>query len=402
MTSVLDEIEKIAGWEDLPLRAVGVKVSESGFPNLESLSVFLDSGVVPRSSREDNHNQLGESLEKYQRVLPKDLVFNKLRTWQGGFGISDYEGIVSPAYIVVRLNTEVIYPKFLGYLLKSEHYLAELTRLSKWMPPSQFDISWESLRDLSLRVPTIKKQQIISDYLDDKIGKIDELIHVKNKQIELLQELEISYITGLYSSQNLIPIKHYCINGGQYGLNVEASEYSSSGTRLLRTSDFGTREIEPIYLNFPIPDKHLVLSGDILFSRSGSVGESFYVDSELEGSTFAGFLVRFRVNPNVCLSKFLYYATKSKTFKSQIEMGSITSTISNFNGDKYEDILIPNKSLAEQVKIVGLLEGFLPNLQKEIEMLRQSIKIQYEYKNALIASLISGSNEIIPIKEKVS
>ena len=171
MTTVLDEIETRLGWSEIPLRAVGLKVSESGYPNLESLSVFLDAGVVPRSSREDNHNQLGESLEKYQRVLPNDLVFNKLRTWQGGFGISDYEGIVSPAYIIVRLNTEVIHPKFLGYLLKSKPYLAELTRLSKWMPPTQFDISWESLRDLQIRIPPIEEQRRIAEYLNKQMSQ---------------------------------------------------------------------------------------------------------------------------------------------------------------------------------------------------------------------------------------
>ena len=119
MTTVLDEFEVANGWAEVPFRAVAKKVSESGFPELESLSVFLDAGVVPRSSREDNHNQLGESLEKYQRVLPNDLVFNKLRTWQGGFGISNYEGIVSPAYIIARLDRSVIETRFLCYLLKS-------------------------------------------------------------------------------------------------------------------------------------------------------------------------------------------------------------------------------------------------------------------------------------------
>ena len=189
MTTVLDEIESSLGWTEVPLRAVGVKVSDAGYPNLEPLSVFLDAGVVPRSSREDNHNQLGESLDKYQRVQPNDLVFNKLRTWQGGFGISDFEGIVSPAYIIVRLNTEIIHPKFLEYLLKSKPYLAELTRLSKWMPPTQFDISWESLRDLQLRIPPIEAQRRIADLLDEKIPKISKVIDLKVAQLELVKEL---------------------------------------------------------------------------------------------------------------------------------------------------------------------------------------------------------------------
>lgn len=188
MTSVLDEFSIAPGWKDIPFRSIALKVSESGFPDLESLSVFLDSGVVPRSSREDNHNQLGESLDKYQRVLPNDLVFNKLRTWQGGFGISNYEGIVSPAYIIARLDTTKINPKFLEYLLKSKPYLAELTRLSKWMPPTQFDISWENIRDLRLRIPTFDMQSEVVQYLDHYVPLIDKLIELFHEQLRLSRE----------------------------------------------------------------------------------------------------------------------------------------------------------------------------------------------------------------------
>lgn len=203
MTTVLDEFETKAGWSELPFRAVARKISESGFPELESLSVFLDAGVVPRSSREDNHNQLGESLEKYQRVLPNDLVFNKLRTWQGGFGVSSYEGIVSPAYIIARLDQTLIDPRFLGYLLKSKPYLAELTRLSKWMPPTQFDISWDSLRDLKLRIPNIDEQRRIANYLDESVNVINRLISIKKKTIALNLEVFSSARHELVTGRNL-------------------------------------------------------------------------------------------------------------------------------------------------------------------------------------------------------
>ena len=188
MTTVLDEFRLASGWKEVPFRSVAIKVSQSGFPDLESLSVFLNAGVVPRSSREDNHNQLGESLDKYQRVLPNDLVFNKLRTWQGGFGVSNYEGIVSPAYIIARPDTSAIDPKFLDYLLKSKPYLAELTRLSKWMPPTQFDISWESIRELKLRIPPLKTQIKIVQYLDKFVPLINRLVTLFQEQLDLSKD----------------------------------------------------------------------------------------------------------------------------------------------------------------------------------------------------------------------
>ena len=184
MTSVLDALEVKVNWEKVPLRAIAEKVSECGYGHLQPLSVYLEAGVVPRASRTDNHNQLGEDMEKYQRVIPDDLVFNKLRTWQGGFGVSSDEGVVSPAYIIVRPNQSKVSPRFLGYLLKSAPYLAELTRLSKWMPPSQFDISWESIRDLQLVLPPIVEQSLVADYLDSQLFVIDALIEKKTSELD--------------------------------------------------------------------------------------------------------------------------------------------------------------------------------------------------------------------------
>ena len=163
------------------------RVQETGRPDLQSLSVYLEIGVVPRADRADNHNRLGEDLTKYQVVRPGDVVFNKLRTWQGGFGVSRYEGIVSPAYFVCR-PCEDVEPRWLGYLLRSNPYLAELTRISKWMPPSQFDIAWPDLSALKIPLPERAIQRSIADYLDAETVRVDGLLERKRRIIGLVQE----------------------------------------------------------------------------------------------------------------------------------------------------------------------------------------------------------------------
>ena len=173
------------GWERLWSAAPRVQLV--GQPDAEPLSVFLQAGVVPRSSRRDNHNQLGEDLSKYQVVRPGDLVFNKLRTWQGGLGVSNHHGIVSPAYFVCHPRTDW-HPHYLHYLLLSNPYLAELTRLSKFMPPSQFDIPWEMLRTLPLLHPPLDEQRRIADFLDAETARIDQLMNGQLRMLDLLEE----------------------------------------------------------------------------------------------------------------------------------------------------------------------------------------------------------------------
>ena len=185
--SIVHQLEKPGNWTATPLGRLTVRTQISGSPHLEPLSVFLDEGVVLRRSRPDNHNRLGSDLSRCLVVEPGDLVFNRLRTWQGGLGESRYRGIVSPAYIVCRPSSRIL-SRFLHYQLRSTPYLQELTRVSKWMPPAQFDIGWDQLRQILVLVPDNSQQHRICDFLDFNTAGIDALISKKQELITLLRE----------------------------------------------------------------------------------------------------------------------------------------------------------------------------------------------------------------------
>lgn len=406
MTSVLDEIETRMDWESLPLRAVGVKVSEVGFPKMESLSVFLDAGVVPRSSREDNHNQLGESLEKYQRVLPNDLVFNKLRTWQGGFGISRYEGIVSPAYIIVRLNTEIIHPKFLGYLLKSKPYLAELTRLSKWMPPTQFDISWESIRELKLRIPPIEEQRRIADYLDDQLSKIDLRIELKMQQMDLNRQLLGSKFAEIFlgHSNDVIPIKRL-LRDEQLGIWGDEPGESEMDVSVARVADFNR-------LNFKLDQATTVRSitmkqfisrkvskGDVLLERSGGgekspVGCAVFVDIDQDYLVSSNFVSRLRpaLNVNARYLSFVFAALYMNG--RQTPHSSQTTGIQNLDTESFFQIRVPKFDHDQQVVAATIADKMISDITKINSRIESSIEGYRALRNAIITSSVTGMNII--------
>src|SRR5690625_1532357 len=110
-------------WRRVPVSVVYRRIKRTGFSDAELLSVYRDYGVIPKSSREDNFNRPSEDLSNYQLVCKKDLVINKMKAWQGSVAISDYEGIVSPAYFVyepLRGTTS----KYNHYLLRSGRYIA--------------------------------------------------------------------------------------------------------------------------------------------------------------------------------------------------------------------------------------------------------------------------------------
>ncbi|MEV7187824.1 restriction endonuclease subunit S [Kitasatospora sp. NPDC093102] len=197
-TGVLSNITAPNGWMWQSLWAVAPRVKETGRPDLPPLSVYLEAGVVPRDSRPDNHNRLGEDLSRYLVVRPGDIVFNKLRTWQGGLGVSRNQGIVSPAYFVCRADSATE-PRFLHYLLRSKPYLAELARISKWMPPSQFDTPWDNLRLLPVLLPPLEEQRRIAGFLDAETARIEALVSAEQRVLDRLAERRQSGVVAAVS-----------------------------------------------------------------------------------------------------------------------------------------------------------------------------------------------------------
>ncbi|MDB9475653.1 hypothetical protein [Dolichospermum circinale] len=109
-------------WEVNNIRGITKAATQKNCPHLPLLAVYRDYGIILRDSRDDNHNRIPEDLSNYKVVKPGNLVLNKMKTWQGSLGISEYEGIVSPAYIICEISQD-INRKFLHYLLRSYRYI---------------------------------------------------------------------------------------------------------------------------------------------------------------------------------------------------------------------------------------------------------------------------------------
>ena len=136
-------------------------------------------------------------------------------------------------------------------------------------------------------------------------------------------------------------LKHACVDGGQYGVNVSPDEYQITGRRMIRTSDLAGRDLasagEGVFLGFTIPRTQILEKNDLLLSRAGTIGRSYLVPTDAAGMTFAGFLVRFRPASGFD-ARFLQYVIQSKPVQEQISSQAVTSTIQNFNADRYANL----------------------------------------------------------------
>jgi len=153
-------------------------VEKSGRPDLPLLSVYRDYGVIPREGREDNYNKPSADLSGYKIVQERDLVINKMKAWQGSLGVSDYDGIVSPAYFIGRPIGDA-HHRFLHHLLRSSPLIAEYGARSKGIRPSQWDLPWDEFASIKVRLPTSDIQRRLANYLDTETARIEALTEKK-------------------------------------------------------------------------------------------------------------------------------------------------------------------------------------------------------------------------------
>lgn len=167
--------------------------NEKNHPDAEVLSLYREYGVVPKDSRDDNYNVTSENTESYKYVEVGDLVVNKMKAWQGSLAVSDYEGIVSPAYYVCSFKKN-INRRYIHYLLRSKSYSQEFERLSIGIRPGQWDLSNDNFMSIGVIVPSDEEQNKIVDYLDKQCSKLDEVINYRKQIIEKLEEYKRSLI----------------------------------------------------------------------------------------------------------------------------------------------------------------------------------------------------------------
>ena len=173
--------------------------------NQEVLSVYREYGVIPKDSRDDNYNVTSEDTSKYKYVKPGNLVINKMKAWQGSMGVSEYEGIVSPAYFIYHFEDDLVVPKYLHYLFRS-CYKDEFRRISGGIREGQWDLSPEAFNNTLFLIPPIDEQYSIISYADSKAKEIESLINTKNEQLEVLTDYKKSLIYEYVTGKKEVPV----------------------------------------------------------------------------------------------------------------------------------------------------------------------------------------------------
>ena len=169
------------------------ELSLTGEEDLLSVSEFY--GVARRKDKMNSDEEFesrADSLVGYKICKAHDLVINIMLAWKTGLGISDNDGIVSPAYAVYEGRN--IASHFYHYLLRSGMYVKEFKRHSKGIIDSRLRLYNDRFNNISAIYPPLPEQRAIATYLDDKCGKIDTIVSNLDKQISRYGDVQRSVI----------------------------------------------------------------------------------------------------------------------------------------------------------------------------------------------------------------
>lgn len=384
------------------------------------LSVTQDRGVIPRFWNESRVVMPSGNLESFKFIKKGDFAIS-LRSFEGGLEYCHHDGILSPAYTVLKSNNEKMLPKYYKYLFKSSSFISELQTSVIGIREGK-NIAYSELQYSLLPVPTDAHQKNIADFLDQKIVQIDQAIKLKQQQIEKLNEYKQTTIQnavtkGLDTNANMkdsgvlligdIPahwkikrLKYILSEKLKYGSNDAYDSEDISLPRYIRITDIGSngelRKEGFKALSLSKSKDYLLEDNDILLARSGAtVGKSFlYKKADCSLACHAGYLIRARVNQKTILPDYLNYFLQSAGYWLWIDSINIQSTIQNVSAEKYASLYISLPSIEEQKSILETLNQIDNKIRAVKLKFQTQIEQLKEYKTILINQAVTGKIKV--------
>lgn len=402
-------------WVVLPFQRLYARFKKTGFSDKELLSVYRDRGVIIKSSRTDNYNKPSLDLSKYQLVKKNYLAINKMKAWQGSLGVSNFDGIVSPAYYVYKPISEKV-SKFHHYLLRSSLYISQYERISGGIRNNQWDLDAEKMKTLEVIIPSELDQKSIVSYIDNKLIIIDKIIEQKQKLIELLQEKRSALIThavtkGLDPHAKMKPsgidwigdipedweilrIKTLCTisrgasprpiddpryfdENGEYAW-VRISDVTASSRYLEKTE----QRLSEVGKNLSVP----LNPGELFLSIAGSVGKP--IITKIKCCIHDGFVYFKDLRVNKELLWYIFIA--GEAYKGLGKLG----TQLNLNTDTVGNISIPVPPKKAQQDIVNFLDNTILKYDQSIHLIESQIIQLTEYRSSLIYHAVTGKIKV--------
>ncbi len=389
--------------------------------NLELLSPTQNYGVIPQKKYEElsgmNAVKLKESTDLHLlKTIHKGDYCISLRSFQGGFEYSEYEGVVSPAY-------QVFYPitpidrGYYKYLFKEKTFINKMNSYTMSMRDGK-NIAFTDFGNTYIPFPPVQEQQCIADFLDTKCARIDFIKKNMEAEIEALKQYKQSVITeavtkGLNKNVKMkdsgipwigkipkdwkvCPLKYLCSYNNETLPENTNSEYEFDYVDIGSVT-YGKGIENYQHLKFskaPSRARRLVKKGDVILSTvrtylkaTAQIPENVYPIVVSTG--YLTLRAKEQIIPN-----FLKYSVQQDAFISEIEAKSSGVSYPAINAIEAvrTNVIVP--PIYEQQRIADYLDSKCSKIDSIIQKKQELLANLDTYKKSLIYEYVTGKKEV--------
>ncbi|MGE0592113.1 MAG: restriction endonuclease subunit S [Vicinamibacterales bacterium] len=412
-------------WEVRKLRQVLTRCAERNRPDLPLLSVVRERGVILRDTTggDENHNYIPDDLSNYKVVRSGQFAMNKMKAWQGSYGVSRYDGIVSPAYFVFELCD--VSGSFFNASIRSRAYVPAFTQASDGVRIGQWDLSETRMREISFVAPPLPEQAAIVRFLDHADRRIRRYIRAKQKLIKLLEEQKQAIIhravtRGLDPNVRLKPSgvewlgdvpEHWKVvrlkslvsrvTSGSRGWSNFAAD---SGVLFIRIGNLTRASLDldlesSVRLQLPAnvlgeAARTRVQPDDILLSITAFIGSVAVVPSEIEEAYVSQHVACCRPRAGVANSRWVGYVLLSNVGQTHGQLSMYGGTKQGLSLDDVKNYVVMVPPRNEQDRLVEWIEHATATLSARIRSAQRKVALLREYRTRLIADVVTGKRDV--------
>lgn len=423
-------------WEIKKIKHIFEEISEKNYSeDVELLSLYTHIGVKPQKELEAKGNK-AQTVIEYKIVEKNDIVVNKMLAWMGAIGISEYNGVISPAYNIYRKYNKCINSKFYHYLFRTKKFSNECYKNGWGIMLMRWTTTPERFKDIYVPyIPFVDEK--IANFLDKKTSQFDSIISKKEKLIEKLEEAKKSLISEVVTGK----VKVVKSDEGYELVKRKSDEMKDSGVKWLgyipkdwevkrlrflgklqngiskNSEEFGFGypfvSYSNVYRNIELPQKieglinstkeerkiYSVREGDVLFTRTSEtineIGLASTCMDTIENSTFAGFLIRFRPSYKRLYKGFSKYYFRCDLNRKYFVKEMNLVTRASLSQNLLNNLAVTLPDYKEQVEIYNALELKIGAINLSIDNLKYQIDKLKEAKQSLISKAVTGKIEIL-------
>ena len=352
---------------------------------MELLSVTLNDGVMPRSEIEGKDNS-SEDKSNYKVVCKGDMVYNSMRMWQGANGVSDYDGIVSPAYTVLMPNKEID-NRYFAALFKTPNLINEFRKNSQGLTSDTWNLKYPQIRSIRLYIPSLQEQHKISAF----IGTLEERIGIQRQLVDSLKKYKRGVFEAIFSRKLRLVPKEKQKDWKVFKLNEFASRIikknnGATDIPLTISAQYGLIDqrdfFSKVVASADMSGYYLLRKGEYAYNRSTSNEYPFGSIKRLElyneGAVSTLYLC-FSINEKIIVSDFAKWYFESSQWYSSVNKicseGARNHGLLNVPTDGFFNTthILPS-DIKEQMVIatfLSFIQGKLERSQENLDQLNQ-------------------------------